>query len=146
MDRISGRVHFILSKDTVTAVDVANTFFCHLFKYHGLPDNIVSDRDPKFTSKIWKRLMEFCEVKLKMSSSRNPQTDGYSEIMNRMVQNYQRCYCDYHQIDWDELLLEAEFVYNSAISEDFGMSAFEFDLGWDPRSPLNLLISSLETN
>lgn len=50
-------------------------------------------------STFWKRVMEMCGVKLKMSTSRHPQTDGASEVMNRMVENYLRCYCSYHQCD-----------------------------------------------
>ncbi len=146
VDRLTRRVHFIPSKDSDTAVDVANAFFSHLFKHHGMPDSIVSDRDPKFTSKFWKRLMELCGVKLKMSSSRHPQTDGSSEIMNRMVENYLRCYCNYHQNDWDELLPGAEFAYNSAVSEDLGMTPFEVDLGWNPKSPLDLVSSLSASN
>lgn len=146
VDRLSRRVHFIPSKDSDTAVDVANAFFSNLFKLHGMPDSIVSDRDPKFTSKFWKRLMELCGVKLKMSSSRHPQTDGSSEIMNRMVENYIRCYCNYHQNDWDELLPGAEFAYNSAVSDDLGMTPFEADLGWNPKSPLDLMSSSNHLN
>ena len=52
VDRLSLRVHFIPSKDSDTAVDVSNSFFSNLFKHHGMPDSIVSDRDPKFTSKF----------------------------------------------------------------------------------------------
>ncbi len=79
-------------EESDTAVDVANSFFSNLFKHHGMPDGIVSDRDPEFTSKFWNRLMDLWGVKLKMSSSRHPQTDGASEVMNRMVENYLRCY------------------------------------------------------
>ena len=139
VDRLTRRVHFLKAKGTDTAEDTANAFFANIFKHHGLPDNVVSDRDSKFTSKFWGRLMELCGVKLKMSTSRHPQTDGSSEIMNRMVENYLRCYCSYHQNDWDELLPAAEFAYNSAVSEDLGMSPFELDLGWIPKSPLDLL-------
>ena len=53
VDRLSRRVHFIPSKEVDTAVDVANAFYSNMFKLHGTPDNIVSDRDPKFTSKFW---------------------------------------------------------------------------------------------
>ncbi len=67
MDRLSGRVHFILSMESDLAVDVADTFFSHIFKLHGIPDSIESDRDPKFASKFWKRLIELCGVELKMS-------------------------------------------------------------------------------
>lgn len=69
--------------------------------------------------------MKLCGAQLKMSSSRHPQTDGASEVMNRMVENYIRCYCSYHQDDWDVFLPAAEFAYNSAISDDLGMSPFE---------------------
>ena len=146
VDRLSRRVHFIPSKESDTAVDVANAFFKNVFKNHGMPDSIVSDRDPKFKSKFWQRLMELCGVKLKMSTSRHPQTDGASEIMNRMVENYLRCYCNYHQDDWDELLPTAEFAYNSAVSEDLGAAPFEIDLGWSPKSPLDMISSRADKN
>ena len=144
VDRMTRRVHFLKCKGTDTAVETANAFFSNIFKLHGLPDSIVSDRDPKFTSEFWKRLMQLSGIQLKMSSSRHPQTDGASEIMNRMVENYLRCYCSYHQNNWDELLPAAEFAYNSAVSEDLGMSPFELDLGWIPKSPLDFL-SGTET-
>ena len=63
-----------------------------------------------------------------------------------MIENYLRCYCNYHQNDWDELLPGAEFAYNSAISDDLGMLPFEVDLGWNPKSPLDLISSNYESN
>ena len=86
MDRATKRVHFIPSRSTDSATDVSEAFFNNVFRYHGLPDTIVSDRDPKFTSHFWKHLMDLCGVKL--FSSNHPQTDGSSEIMNRMLENY----------------------------------------------------------
>ncbi len=74
--------------ESETAVGVATTFFSNIFKHNGMPDSSVSDRDPKFTSKFWKRLMELCGVKLKMSLSKHLQTNEFSEIMNGMVENY----------------------------------------------------------
>lgn len=142
VDRLTRRVHFLKCKTSDTAVDVADAFFANIFKLHGLPDSLVSDRDSKFTSEFWKRLMELSGVQLKMSSSRHPQTDGASEIMNRMIENYLRCYCSYHQDDWDELLPAAEFAYNSAVTEDLGMSPFELDLGWVPKSALDFISGS----
>lgn len=141
VDRLTRRVHFIKSRTTDTAVDCANSFFSNIFKHHGLPDSIVSDRDSKLTSAFWKRLMELSGVQLKMSSSRHPQTDGSSEIMNRMIENYLRCYCNYHQDNWDELLASAEFAYNSSVSEDVGTSPFELDLGWKPKDALDFIHS-----
>ncbi len=97
VDRLSRRVHFIPSTESGTAVDVANTFFSNTSKHHGMSGSIVSDRDLEFTSKFLKCLMQLCGVKLKMYSSRHPQTDGTSEIMNRTVENCLRFYCNYHQ-------------------------------------------------
>ena len=111
-----------------------------------MPDSIVSDRDPKSTATFCKRLMKLCDVKLRMFGSRNPQTDGSSEIKNRMVENYLRCYCNFRQNDWDELLPDAEFAYNSAVPDDLGMSPFETDLGWSLKSPLDLVISKNDYN
>lgn len=139
VDRLSRRVHFIPSRGDDSAVDVATNFFAHIFRHHGLPDSIVSDRDPKFTSKFWGHLMSLCGIRLQMSSSHHPQTDGASEVMNRMVENYLRCYCSLRQDDWDVLLPAAEFAYNSAETLDLGSSPFEIDLGWSPWSPIDIL-------
>ena len=86
--------------------------------------------------------MELSGIKLKMSTSRYPQTDGASEIMNRMIENYLRCYVSYHQDNWDELLASAEFAYNSSITEDLGCSPFELDLGWKPKTVLDFISKS----
>ncbi len=83
--------------------------------------------------------MDICGVKLKMSSSRNVQTDGASEVMNRMVENYLRCYCSHHWNDWDVILSSAEFACNSVINDNLGMSPFEMDLAWNPKSPIDML-------
>ena len=98
VDRLTKRVHFVPCKGTDTAEDVAITFLNYIFRLHGLPDSILSDRDPKFTSKFWEYLMKLLGVKLKMSTSHYPQTEGSSEIMNRMVENYIPCYCSYNQM------------------------------------------------
>lgn len=142
VDRFSCRVHFIPSRDSDTAIDVAEMFFREIFRLHGLPDSIISDRDPRFTSSFWNRLMSLCDVRLCMSTSYHPQTDGSSEIMNRMLENYLRCYCSLNQTDWDDLLPSVEFAFNSSRLEDNGHTPFDLDLGWTPRSPLDHLANT----
>ncbi len=114
VDRFSKKVHFIARKTTDDAIQVANNFYHEIFRLHGIPDSIVSDRDPKFRSRFWSELMKLCGVKLKLSTSNHPQTDGSSEIMNRLVENFLRCYCNLKQDDWDKFITAAEFSYNSA--------------------------------
>lgn len=146
VDRFSRRVHFIPCRTEDTAVECAKAFFDNIFKLHGLPDDIVSDRDPKFTSAFWRELLTLCGVTGKMSTSHHPQTDGQSEVMNRMVENFLRCYCALNQRNWDTLLPAAEFAYNSSLSEDLGMTPFEVDLGWQPKSAVNLLQAKESSN
>ena len=109
LDRLSRRVHIITSHTTDSETDVATSFFSNIFKLHGLPDSIVSDRDLKFTSNFWKELMKLCGIRCQMASNHHPQTDGASEVMNRMVENM-RCYCSLRQDDWDLFLPAAEFA------------------------------------
>lgn len=141
VDRFTKRVHFAASKCSDTAVDVAYAFYNNIFRYHGLPDSIISDRGPKFIAQFWTHLMDLCGVKLKMSSRWHSQTTGSSEIMNRMVENYIRCYCSLNRSNWDELLTASEFSCNSTRIEYLQFSPFGLDLGWQPKSPLDCLTS-----
>lgn len=61
------------------------------------------------------------------------------EIINRLIGNYLRCYCTFKQDNWDKLLYSAEFSNNSARVDAMDMTSFEADLGWQPKSPLDLL-------
>lgn len=83
--------------------------------------------------------MEYYGIRSKMSTSRHPQTDGFTNIMNLIVENYLRCYCSYHQMDRDVLLTTGKFAYNSSTLVSHGKSPFELDIGWCPSSPLDFL-------
>jgi protoheme ferro-lyase len=72
VDRFSKMAHFIPTKENVMAQDTRRLFFTHVFKHHGLPKDIVSDRDPKFTSKFWQALWKHMGSELKMSTSFQP--------------------------------------------------------------------------
>lgn len=104
VDLLSRRVHFIPFGTNDTALDCAKSFFQNIFKFLGLSDDIVSDRDPKFTSNFWTELMSLCGIRTRISTSHHPQIDGQSEIINRMVETFIRCYCLYNQKNWDDLL------------------------------------------
>lgn len=114
MDHLAKRIYLFTLKETDTAENVAKSFFEKVFKLHGLPETIVSDRDPKLTPHYWCRLDAHCGIELKMPASMDPQTDGATEKMNRTIGNFFRCYCSRHPRDWDELLAPTEFAYNSA--------------------------------
>lgn len=120
---------------------VACLFFQRMLPVHGLPDAVISDRHPKFASRFWWELMKLCAADLKMATAKHPQTDGASEVANRMLENYLRCFCKFRQTNWDKLLTTAEFSYNLTSTSDAALSPFEIDLGQNPKSPIDLLNS-----
>jgi len=134
VDRLSKMAHFVPALATDTAEDSAKRFFQSVFRLHGLPRDIVSDRDPKFTGSFWRALTEFLGIKLNMSTAYHPQSDGQTERTNRTLEQYLRHYVNFTHDDWDELLTPAEFAYNNAVHTSTGMSPFEFCSGRKPTS------------
>jgi hypothetical protein len=76
VEKLSKFSHFIHVKSTCKAIDIANIFMKEIFRLHGMPKEIVSDKDTKFTSNFWKSLMDDFETKLLFSTTYHPQTDG----------------------------------------------------------------------
>jgi hypothetical protein len=106
---------------------------------HGLPSSIISDRDPKFTSKFWSSLFSLSGTSLKLSSANHPQTDGQTERMNRTLEEMLRSYVSPFHDNWDDHLIACEFAYNSASQASTGHSPFFLNFGFDPNVPLTLL-------
>lgn len=135
IDRLSKLVHLIPTTTEATALDVANLVIKEVVKHHGLPSSIVSDRDSKFTSHFWGHVMASMGTKLKMSTSFHPQTDGQTERVNRMIQEYLRHFVSAEQDDWDELLPLAEFALNDSYQESIGTTPFYLTYGQHPNRP-----------
>ncbi len=85
VDRFSKIAHFIPTKEIAMTQETGRLFFTHMFKHHGLPKDIVSDRDPKFTSKFWRALWKRMGSELKMSTTFQPRTDGQIERVNSVI-------------------------------------------------------------
>ncbi len=113
VDRMSKMVHLIATTTTVTAPQVAQLYQDRIFALHGLPDDIVSDRDSKFTSAFWKNLQKLLGTNLNMSTAFHPQTDGQTERMNGILEDMLRHYVSPDQMDWDIFLSLAEFSMNN---------------------------------
>lgn len=139
VDRLTKLAHFIPTFDTATAVDIANLFFTHCFKLHGLPEVIISDHDPKFTSIFWSSLFKILGTKFNMSSANHPQTDGQSERTIQILEQYLRTVVNYAQDDWDQHLAAFEFAYNKYYTSSTGMSPFMLTYGLDPLVPSDFL-------
>jgi hypothetical protein len=91
VDRLTKYAHFLALKHPYTAEKLAQVFMNQLFKLHGMPQTIISDRDATFTSKFWTEVFKLQEVFLSFSTAYHPQSDGQSEAVNKFVENYLRC-------------------------------------------------------
>ena len=93
VDRFTKIFTLIPCIETVSAVDCGHLFFENVFRRYGIPSSIVSDRDPKFTSKFWGDLWRLCSSDLLISTARHPQTDSQTEKLNHIIETSMRCFC-----------------------------------------------------
>ncbi|CAI7760197.1 unnamed protein product [Closterium sp. NIES-54] len=127
--------HFIPTNATATAEATARLFFDRIITIHGIPATLISDRDPKFTSKFWKELMGLLGTKLAMSSAYHPQTDGQTERLNQVVEQLLRTACKDDVSHWDTQLPTLEFAYNNATHAATGKTPFFLCYGREPLTP-----------
>ena len=136
VDRLTKMAIFIPTTKSMPAPDVAALFVQHVIRLHGVPENIVSDRDPIFTSHFWRRLLELLGIHANRSTAFHPQTDGQTERLNSVLEQYLRIYCDYQQTDWASLLPLAEFSYNNSKHSATTLSPFFANYGFHPSMSL----------
>ena len=86
VDRLTKYVHFMALAHPYTAAKVADMFMKYVFKLHGMPTSIVSERDTAFTATFWQELFKTQEVELAMSSSYHQQIDGQTEVVNKSLE------------------------------------------------------------
>ncbi|GBG58871.1 hypothetical protein CBR_g270 [Chara braunii] len=138
VDRFTKRARFVPCRYAISAREVTDIVFDRVVRDHDLPLSIISDRDPRFTSRFWRRLHEVYDTQLCFSSSYHPQTDGQTKITNRTLGDILRKIVRDDQ-QWDLHLAHAEIAYNHAVSPATGMSPYYCDLGYHPRVPADFL-------
>jgi hypothetical protein len=138
VDRFTKMAHFIPALTTDKSSDLAQRFIDNIFRLHGLPADIVSDRGVTFTSKWWQDIERILRIKPNLSTAFHPESDGQTERVNQVVEQYLRIHCDYLQDDWSSLLSVAEFAYNNAHHSSIGMSPFFANNAQHPRIDITL--------
>ncbi|KAJ9516908.1 hypothetical protein QJQ45_027301 [Haematococcus lacustris] len=138
VDKLTKMIHAVPTTTSITAPALARLFFDNVFRLHGLPKVIVSDRDPRFTSAFWQELFRLTGTHLNMSTANHPQTDGQTERANRTLEDMLRNFVSPHHDDWDEHLTAAEFAYNASVQASTGFSPFRLNYGQEPHTPLSL--------
>jgi len=132
VDLVSKRAHFIPTHTTVTAEGAAWLFLHQVWKLHGLPKYVVSDRGPQFVARFTKELYRLLGIKLASSTAWHSQTDGQTERVNQELDQYLRLFINERQDDWYDLLPMAEFQHNNYVHSATQQPLFLLDTGRVP--------------
>ncbi|KAE8968533.1 hypothetical protein PR002_g27729 [Phytophthora rubi] len=141
VDRFSKMVHLAPVAAEVTADESAGLFLDLVFRHHGLPESIVSDRDPRFTSAFWTRLFALLGTRLLMSTAAHPETDRQTERVNRVLEDVLRSYATSFA-SWSTFLPMAEFGLNNSTHATTGLTPFFVNNARHPRVPALIAVRS----
>lgn len=142
VDKLSKMTRLAATTTTVNAEGFAKQFVDNVFRSHGLPKKIVSDRDARFTGHFLTEVTKILQIRQAMSTSFHPQTDGQTERMNRTLEDMLRHYVNPYQNDWDEYLTVVEFAINNAWQASIENTPFFVNYGQHPFTPLSLQIDA----
>ena len=137
VDRFSKMVHLTAVPETITADGSARIFVETIFRLHGMPTEIVSDRDPRFTAAFWQAVFKRLGTRLKMSTADHPQTDGQTERVNRVLEELLRSYA-HSFAHWSDQLSLAEFAMNNSVHASTSHTPFFVNGLRHPRVPIRL--------
>lgn len=132
VDRYSKGIHLGALPTGFTAFKVAALFMELVCKLHGFSKSIVSDRDPIFVSNFWRELFRLSGTRLRLSTAYHPQSDGQTEVINRVLEQYLRCFVRDRPSSWFPYLALAEWSYNTSRHSGSGLTPFEITYGKPP--------------
>ena len=142
VDYLSKMAHFLPCNTTLTAEGAARMYLENVFKLHGISESMTSDRGPQFASHFATAFKEMIGTENRLSTAYRPETDGQTEVTNKMVEQYLRRFTNYEQDDWAEWLPLAEFTYNDHEHSATGQSPFYLNYGHHPWKGLTTIPTS----
>ena len=135
VDRLSKMAHLAAVPDSIDGKGTAMLFIDRVFRQHGLPLAIISDRDPRFTGKFWISIFKVLGTRLDTSTADHPQTDGQTKRVNRVIGEVLRSVCAESPKTWSSMLPIIEFALNNAVHASTGFTPFYVNsLTHTPRS------------
>jgi len=133
VDQLTKIVHFIPTTEKTLAEGLTRLFRDNIWKLHGLPESIISDRRPQFAAELIRELNEMLGIKSKLSTAFHPQTDEQTERVNQELEQYLRMFINHRQEQWPEWLGTAEFAYNNKAHTSTRTLPFKANYRQDPR-------------
>jgi len=132
-NRLFKMMYFVATTEGTSAEGLARLFRDNVWKLHGLPESVVSDRGPQFVAELTKELNKMLGIEIRLSTAFHPQTDGQMEWMNQELEQYLRFFVDHRQKDWPEWLVSAEFAVNNKVHTTTKVSPFMVNYGRELR-------------
>ena len=128
-NRLSKIMHFVATTERTLVEGLVRLFRDNVWRLHGLPESVVSDRGPQFAVELTKELNRMLGIRMKLSTVFHPQTDGQTECMNQELEQYLWFFVDHRQKNWPEWLVLAEFAINNKVHSTTKISLFMANYG-----------------
>jgi hypothetical protein len=135
--------HYAACKTAISAPQLARLFLATVVRLHGMPECIISDRDPRFTAHFWRAFWSSLGSTLSMGTAYHPESDGQTENANKTLEIMLRSVVDFTQDDWDEHLPAAELAFNNSKNETTGFTPFYLVYGREARMPIDVALAPL---
>ena len=128
-NRPSKMTHFVATTEGTSAEGLARLFRNNVWRLHGLPESVMSDRGLQFAADLTRKLNRILGIQTKLSTMFHPQTDGQTEQMNQKLEQYLWFFVDHRQKDWPEWLASAESTVNNKVHSTTKVSPFMVNYG-----------------
>jgi transposase InsO family protein len=148
VDSLTKCAHFIPTHTTINAEGTALLFLKEVWKHHGTPQVVVSNRGPQFVAAFTRELYKLLNIKQAMSTAYHPQMDRQTERVNQVLEGYLHIFTSQRQDNWDDFLPTGEFQYNNTVHSSTQQTPFMVDtgrhphMGFEPQQPQSTLESA----
>ena len=130
----------VACKKIILVEETAKLLFEYVWVHIGLPKSIISNRASRFLNNFWSSLWARMDTKLTKSTTFHPQTDGQTEVVNKMIIHILQMYCSKHPCTWDESFPYVQHRYNQSLHTTIGHSPFVVCLGYQPLAPIDVAL------
>jgi len=132
VDQFTKMIQLKATTTNISSEGITKIYRNDIWRLHGVPKKILSDRGPQFTLKFMKEFTKVLGTKRQLSTAYHPQTDGQTERINQEIGTFLRHYVNYQQDNWTDWLAVTEFQYNDKKHAAMGRTPFELNFGRHP--------------